>query len=774
MFQLLTRLGVDTAGYDRWQLIFAGAASRLTWVLAAAVALAAILWTWSSVRELNSGPRRLALAALQLITLAFIVAVMFQPAIRLAKVARIKDRITVLIDTSASMSLPAGDKKTTRADAAADFVSGHEGFFRKLEDEFTVAYFGFDTDQLEIAGRPAAPLPSAGTGTDLMAALSAASAGGSPPAGLVVVSDGADTSRLGQNYRADPAAGVGPVLAGFPAPVNTVAIGEAGAVKDLAIVRVTHDDYGFVHNPFAVEVEIHSEGDLVPEVPVVFKQGDRLLASKTIPLAPGQTSATATLSFTPRQVGEFMFTLEIPVAAGELTDANNVYHFPLKVLRDKVRILYLVGNPSWDERFLRQTLKKNPIVDLVCFYILRELWDNPQAGEKEISLIRFPTHQLFTEELDTFDLLIWQNFYGPEYMEGQYANYMKEVNRFVRERGGAVLMIGGVRGFWGQGMLDPLLLDVLPVEPADPVPNYLEGEFKPELTPAGLRHPIMQIADEGDDLAAVWAGLPALSAYNPVLRARPDALVLAAHPATAGSADKSPLIAVREVGAGRVMTVMTDRTWEWSLPAAGEGRSSRPYQRFWENSLRWLLKDPELRLITFTADHGHVEPGKPVTLSLEVLDETYNPTDDAELKVEALEQPAGAELAIPAPERYALGKYRLTVTPASAGVYRLRATGKLQGRSLGEAEVNFEASATSVEWIDVLPRPGLLAEVSKATNGMAITADGDPGGFVFHRSAAEQIAGARDLPVWDNPFVFMIGFGLMVVGWFFRRRWGLR
>jgi uncharacterized membrane protein len=438
-----------------------------------------------------------------------------------------------------------------------------------------------------------------------------------------------------------------------------------------------------------------------------------------------------------------------------------------------------VGNPSWDERFLRLALQKNPSVDLVSFYILRDFWDDPRAREDEVSLIPFPTEELFMKELDTFDMVIWQNFRGPIYMHGMfglpgYARYMAELNRFVKDRGGALLMIGGDRSFFGQGRLDPMLQDMLPIEPSDQVPNYLEEDFKIELTDAGLRHPIMNVGDGSRDLKDVWAALPPLSGFNKALRLAPGALALAVHPYEKGPDGPLPVIAVREYGAGRVMAVMTDYTWNWNFLAVGEGLSNKPYQRFWENAVRWLLRDPEMRLISLTADKGKVKPGGQVTAMLEVLDETYNPTDQAEVKIEVEEQPAGSNLPLPEPEHYGKGKYRVAVTPLKAGGYRLRATAVLQGRPLGQAEMIFEASEDSPEWRDVMPRPETLAMISRATGGKAITAAGNPGSFAFIRSRQEQVIGQRDLPVWDNWPVFTLCFLMLTAGWYFRRKWGLR
>ncbi len=772
MFDLLKGLGVDVSGFDRWGLAFPGLEGAWPWIMLAAALAAGVAWTWSSVKEVT-GASRIGLAILQTLILVLLLGIFARPVIRLGKASKIKDRVVVLLDESESMGLPSGDPELTRLEAARKFIDKNEGFFDDLEKKYAVSYFGFDLAVRE-RGRDQWPDSPEGSGTDLLSALSRSGGGASPLAGVVIVSDGADTERIGRAARDKVKAGVKRALEGFPAPVNSVSLGGASDQADLSIVKAARDDYGFVHNPFQVVVRVRSEGGAADRVPVIFKQGAKTLASKTVVIPPGETEAEAELSFTPRQVGEFMFSVEVPAVKGELTERNNVVRFPLKVLRDKVRVLFIVGNPSWDERFLRRALKKNPSVDLVSFYILREHWDDYEARQQEVSLIAFPTDELFTEELNSFDLVIWQNFRGPFYMYGKYEEYMSNLYSFVRERGGALLMIGGQRGYFGDGRLDPKLLDLLPVVPVNDVPNYEEGEFKARLTEAGKRHPIMEVGEGGDDPSAAWAAMPELEGYNRVAGPAPDSVVLLEHPFEKEGENPLPILAVREVGEGRVMAVMTDESWAWNFAAVGEGLSNKPYQRFWENSIRWLLRDPELRRVTLGSDKGQVAPGEPVTLVLEVLDDGYQPTDGATPKIEVIESPAEDAEQKPELEKIGVGKYRVTIAPAAQGGYRLRASATLNGRSLGYDDALIESSRDNREWIDVSPRPDVLAAIAAAAGGGSISFRDGTGALEFKDTGEEIITGTMDLPLWDNWPTFGLSFSLMVACWYLRRKWGLR
>ena len=120
----------------------------------------------------------------------------------------------------------------------------------------------------------------------------------------------------------------------------------------------------------------------------------------------------------PDHPGTFVFRISTPVLGGEALTGNNEQTFTVKVIRDRVRVLHLCGRPSWDQRFLRAMLRRDPNVDLVSFFILRTETDEQPWNREELSLIPFPTYEIFEEQLRSFDLVIFQNFnfapYGVE------------------------------------------------------------------------------------------------------------------------------------------------------------------------------------------------------------------------------------------------------------------------------------------------------------------------------------------------------------------------
>jgi len=268
----------------------------------------------------------------------------------------------------------------------------------------------------------------------------------------------------------------------------------------------------------------------------------------------------------------------------------------------------VVGRPSWDQRFLRELMKRNPNIDLVSFYILRTTIDAPGVGERELSLIPFPVNQLFGSELDTFDVLVFQNFNHGPYSVGFY---LGQIVDYVRG-GGAFCMIGGDLSFGSGGYGDTPLEEILPVS-LSRGDDYRLDEIRPVSTSTGQRHPVLDMG--GRD---VFGKLPPLGSYNRVSSVHPDADVLLAHPFERIDSRRAPLLALREVGRGRSAAVLTDGTWHWSFSGMEPPGNMRPYHRLWNNLLRWLIRDPALQPASLRSEKVRYSPEEPVSIALRV------------------------------------------------------------------------------------------------------------------------------------------------------------
>ena len=180
--------------------------------------------------------------------------------------------------------------------------------------------------------------------------------------------------------------------------------------KDLAIEEVDVADFGFIHQPVRLTVTIGASNMGNRNIPLVLKDGDAILLSHVLEIRERESRYSVELEFTPNLLGNHVYSLTVPLFAGESVEKNNRKDFQIKIIRDRIRILHLNGRPSWDSRFLREVLANHPKIDLLSFFILRTLDDDVVSPTSELSLIPFPTNLLFNDYLNSFDLVLFQNF----------------------------------------------------------------------------------------------------------------------------------------------------------------------------------------------------------------------------------------------------------------------------------------------------------------------------------------------------------------------------
>ena len=736
-------------------------------VLTVAVLAGVVLAVLGLRREPLALRRRL-LLALRLLAGAMALFFLLEPGLRQLAQVRVKNRVAVLVDRSASMGFPVRPDGQSRALAVAEALDRFTPGLEALRDRYQVEVLGF-SPELGPVSPEALRTPGSGSRTDLMAALRALKAtdtGGSRKlAGAILLSDGADNAELQgglQGRQSDELAALG-------FPVSTVRVGEP-ALVDLAVEGVKVDDFAFVRNAVTVDLELHARGLKGRDVPVVLQREGLTVGTRTVHLNEDDQRTPVSFTFTPDQTGRFVYTVGAPVFPGEAVIENNSRSFVLKVIRDRVRVLLVVGRPSWDERFLRGLFRQDPNVDLVSFYILRTSSDDTQTRnpERELSLIPFPMEEIFDTKLHTFDVVVFQNF-GYAEPALSIASYERNLEQYVAG-GGALLVIGGDHAFGEGRAAYPVLDRALPVDPSG-APAVLEP-FKVKLTADGLRHPVMRVQTSESGTEGSWDELPPSSGLN-VVRVKPGATVLLAHPTLKVDGQPAPVLALWDHGRGRAMAMMMDDSWTWAFTARRTGEQNRHYDRFWSNALRWLVRDPDLTSLQVSADPPTVEPGHPVGAVVTARQPDYQPAASAEVRVDLFSLAERKVLQSRAASAGPDGVARVSFEPVPAGAYKLRATAKLNGKELGEAEDAVAVRSVGPEMADASVRTELLADIARATGGRAY--DLPMGGFPdapLLDPPLIEVGRSKDAPLWDR-WGWLVALAVLLgAEWFLRRRFG--
>jgi uncharacterized membrane protein len=764
------------AEFNEWHLSLGAGThlGRLGVVLLMAVAGLAVAFSALSLIEERLG-RGWLLLLLRAAGVAACLATALEPTIEQRQVVHVPNHVAVVVDASRSMDVRPPDGGPSRAARARALLERAQPTLAAWEREgHHVDLYSFG-ESLAPATMTSLGAPPAGDATRMGEAIGDLRAryAGRDLGGVVIVSDGVDTGRIGEGpldatTRAD--------LAALGAPVDTIGVGE-GELRDLSVAAVLADDFAFVRTPVTLEAVIRQTGLPDRQIDVTLSRDGRPVANRPLVLRGAHSEERVSFDWLPDHPGTFVFRISTPVLGGEALATNNEQTFTVKVIRDRVRVLHLCGRPSWDQRFLRAMLRRDPNVDLVSFFILRTETDEQPWNRDELSLIPFPTYEIFEEQLRSFDLVIFQNFnFAPYGVEP----FLPGVRDYV-EGGGAIAMIGGDLSFASGGYGLTPLRDVLAVElpPTPPVltgapdPEVTTDAFKPRLTDEGRTHPVTSLLLDPRENELRWARLPALEGVNRVPRARAGAATLLVHP-TLKTADgkPAPVLVASDVGKGRSLALLTDTAWHWGLPAAGDGDDGRAFQRFWENAIRWLVRDPALTLLRIELDRVEYRRNQPPVARVRAMHGDYAPAAGVDVTLDlrgAETPPDGKPLRSLTGTTNGDGEAQIDLGALPPGAYRVAGRAIVDGRPVAE-EKTFVVRAEGRELDDVAARDKVLRELAQATGG---TYRFEDFGHPTVRAPREVRVGRhRTVELWSSPFLLLVGLALLSTEWWLRRRAG--
>ncbi|MBP6629402.1 MAG: hypothetical protein KA297_08220 [Kofleriaceae bacterium] len=762
----------DEASFNEHRWVLLAPWGRLGLALGAGAVVAITVLAWRASRGASAG-RRVALVGLRGAAAIAALVVFAQPAVELRQVARERNRIAVVIDDSRSMSLrdrTDGPDRLARVrallDASAPTLAGWS-LAHHLD------YYRFSDQLAPAAATDPAGGQAVGPATLIRKALESVRARyeGHDLAGVILISDGAATGDLDD----DDGAGAGrDFLRSLETRVHTVWAARPG-LRDIAIARILADEFAFVRTVVRIDAVVRVVGYGARRVKVTLSADGKPLRDKWVDV-PADGEATVTFEITPPRVGRFLYEVSTPAQVDEAVPSNNQRTFVIRVIRDKIRALQVAGQPSWDVRALRQMLKSNPNVDLISFFILRTQDDVSLVPQDEMSLIPFPTRELFEQELPSFDLIILQNF---EYLPYGIGDHLENIRAYV-EGGGGLAMLGGEQSFSSGGYDGTPVAAALPVELLPPWQrdDLIDvGPFVPTLTAAGRGHPVTALRYAADDNAAAWKALPPLEGVNLLAGAKPGATVLAVHPRLRTRTGKPmPVIVAGDYGQGRSVAITTDTLWRWGFGAAARpGDDGRHYEKLWDGAIRWLIQDPDLRNLHVDTDAVEYLPTSPVRLSFRLAGQDYQPLADGTIEAKLVR---GAD---PSTARQ-VSAFKVTTGDDGAashdlsglevGTYRVLASATVGGKQVSASDI-FLVRDGGTE----LDRPSgdadSLALIAAATGGSALgPADVLPADLAFDPPRVVRVDRRTDVELWNRPSLLVVAVLLLGLEWLLRQRAG--
>jgi hypothetical protein len=526
---------------------------------------------------------------------------------------------------------------------------------------------------------------------------------------------------------------------GFDAPVHALITGKPGEFdRRLEVLRAPR--FGLVGGEQPIEVKVtETTPSNAPSVKLtITRQGEGPIAQNV------HVGQKVEIPVKVDHSGPNIVEIEAEAAPGEISTVNNRAVLTVEGVRENLRVLLVSGEPHAGERTWRNMLKSDAAVDLVHFTILRPPEKQDGTPINQLSLIAFPTRELFQEKLDQFDLIIFDRYQRRGVLP---LLYLENVAHYV-ERGGAVLVSAG------DDYASPLSLYRTPlgeVLPAVPSGRVVEEPFKPALTELGKKHPVTR------DLPGASGEQPSWGRWFRVVDADPrDAEVLMK------GAEGKPLLVLGQRGEGRVALLLSDHIWLWARGYEGGG----PYTDLLRRLAHWLMKEPDLEEETIKA----TSRGQTLTLERRSIKDEVEP-----VKVSA---PSGKEESVTL-DKVEPGLWRKSITAGEQGVYRI-SSGKLASVvTVGNANAKELATVTAT---DATLSP-LLTETGGGSFWLGRTeADASPlprivmlrGGHVLHggdwlglrKREAYHVEGVRLFPLFTGFLALALLLGMISVTWF--------
>ena len=531
---------------------------------------------------------------------------------------------------------------------------------------------------------------------------------------------------------------------GFDAPVHALLTGEQGEF-DRRLEVLTAPRFGIVGSvqPIEVKVSETKPGETEFATLTVTHQGKP--PSKEVV----RIGETVEIPVEIDHAGPNIVEIETESAPGELTTVNNRAVLTVEGVRENLRVLLVSGEPHAGERTWRNMLKSDASVDLVHFTILRPPEKQDGTPINQLSLIAFPTRELFQEKLDQFDLIIFDRYQRRGVLP---LLYLENVSRYV-ERGGAVLVSAGDDYASALSLYRTPLGDILPAVPSGRV---LDEPYKPALTDLGGKHPVTSELP-GARGGGPNADEPTWGRWFRVVDVSPrqaDVLMK--------GANDRPLLVIGERGKGRVALLLSDHTWLWARGYDGGG----PYSDLLRRLAHWLMKEPELEEETLKA----TSKGQTLIIERRSIEDEIEPV--------TVTTPAGKQETVTL-DKGERGIWRKAMTVDEQGVYRV-ASGELASiATVGNANTRELAAVTATD--------APLSPILEETGGGAFwlgRKDGDAAGLPrlalirsghvmhgadwlgLHKRDAYHVKGVRLFPLFTGFLALALLLGLLAATWY--------
>lgn len=739
---------------------------------------------------------RVSLGVARLVALALVVASLFEPTAVVKETHTQARTLPVLIDVSESMSmidprktsediaeaaaalgmpigedlepervamlLDAGQRQAilaaSRLDLARGILAGPaRPVFEQLGDALDVSFHSFGastqiiSDASTLGPDELAALSATEPLTSIAASLEAvARSGVTPPAGIVLLTDGIDntSSQRTESVLQDLGARGIPV---FPVPIGLP------EPDDVSIRNIVMQEVAFSGDRVPVKVQLLSKGYERRTATLSVTLNDRPVSRRTVRLEGGLQFEDIDFNVDLYEKGAARVAVAIEPFDDEISVANNRVERGIRVVNEKVNVLYIEGNNRWEFRYLTAILKRDPRLNTT--FIASSAGAEFARNSPE-HVERFPSKR---EEAFQYDLVILGDVDAGFFTPGE----LGMLEELIRDRGGSLLVLCGP-------MHTPASFAGTPVETMLPVRFDPESEWEltsesayPVLTPEGRSSMVMLLENETEENDRIWSRVAPLDHLPPLLGAKPGATVLATLSDAGTGSQRYPMVAWHRYGTGKVLSLATDRLWRLRFKTG-----DKYHWRVWSQCIQFLTLSRlmgEHKRIRLETDRSSYRDGEQARLYAHVLDEDFEPIlqPSFEITVNGVGDNALRQRVSLQPDRTSPGLYEGYFTAPAPGRYRLEANEDDQEVA---NTTEFQVAVLNEELADTNMRLESLHRIARLTGGTTLGARDLPELAALVNPEPVTTTVRSERPLWDNGLVAFLLIGLLGTEWILRRR----
>lgn len=711
-----------------------------------AVVLTAAAWLSWNIWQRNGRRRAVAwLEALRLVLVGLLVFSLFRPEFIEQLERRERPEVAILFDASGSMDTRDIVRSNTVA-SRAEWLAGQRAreFWRPLQTTARVSVGEF--------ARPGAETPPAAIGTDLHQTLDEVLKRNNSLQALLVLTDG--------DWNLGPSPiGVATRYREQGIPIFAVSVGREQPVEDIILENASAPSFSLFGEQVSIPFKARNNLRREVRTQALLLRGDREEARREIVL-PAQTEISDTLLWSPRQVGDAVLTLQIPVESDEALTENNRLEVRVSVRVETLKVLVVDSLPRWEYRFLRNALARDPGVEMDSILFHPEI--GPGGGRNYLPA--FPSTK---EAISRYDVI----FLGDVGLgEGELAAEQAElIKGLVEQQGSGLVFLPGRRGRQATLTNSPLQ-ELIPVQldASRPQGITLQNESALLPTTAGRGHWMTRFDADESRNEELWKQLPGFFWSAAVEKSRPGSEVIAVHSAQRNAWGRLPLLVSRPAGNGKVLFMGTDSAWRWR-----RGVEDRYHYRFWSQVVRWMAHQRHLAQregirLAYTPETP--QAGDTVFLQATVLDASGYPVEQGPV-TGRVTNPSGREEQLSfTPAEGGWGVFTAAFTTQEGGDYKIEVESKRHERRL---ETTLPVSQPVVEKMGRPVNSEILREITRLTGGTV-------GGIESLDNLIAQISVLpeprpleRRTRLWSDPRWGGLILSLLVIYWVGRKLTGL-